>query len=100
MDIGENPKFPDVCVIEDDFCYNTTLEQCRRLCEQTNGCKHVNYCAGNSLCYLYSVDLPLGKNTSTKTNADCFTTYKPSSCNYRPDNIYGICIDVYKYDKY
>jgi hypothetical protein len=94
--IGENAKFPDACTFDpdpDDFCYNTTLRQCHNLCDETDGCKHANYCPDNSLCYLYPANLPLGPDTPMKDPTsradDCFTTFRPSFCNYRKNVEYG-----------
>ncbi len=91
---ANDTEFPDACtnaVDNDDFCYNTTLEQCHDLCDKTPRCMHANYCPDNNLCYMYPVALPEGKDTPVNTtrNDNCFTTYRPSFCNYETNVKYG-----------
>ena len=93
IDVNDT-AFPNACTNPEDkgdFCYNTTFVQCKNLCDKTTRCMHANYCGSNNLCYLYPVELPEGKDTpiNTTRNDDCFTTYRPTFCNYETNVKYG-----------
>jgi len=57
-----------------------TLRDCEKLCDESDGCRSIGYCAESSDCYLTDKELDGTEVLTTRT--DCTTSYRP--CNEKP----------------